>query len=215
MAKTYNKFILVVILINLSLNASDQHLEAVSYLTGFNNQTISYDKARIIADVLIERNEVLGYCIRGSIALSNGSFSKARKYYSDAYDSGDLLKYSHKEPHIAHYFLGTYFMLVEPVDYISANAHFKKSSDLKFGPSMASYGINLILGNGTARNESLGVYYLIEGMRENCPASYYNYSNYLLSIRQERKKTAKAYLEYALARGFNMASLSLNKHFKE
>jgi hypothetical protein len=216
MANIYKKFIFIMVLgIALSLKASELHIEGISYLTGFNKQKISEEKARIISDALIDRDEVLGYCIKGSLALNKGSFKEARECYSYAYEGGDLLKYSNFEPYIAHYFLGIYFMLVEPVDYVSANDHFKKSSDLKFGPAMASYGINLILGNGTLKNESLGVNYLIEGMREDCPACYYNYANYLLSIREERKMTAKAYLEYALSRGFQMAAVSLNKYFKE
>jgi TPR repeat protein len=101
-------------------------------------------------------------------------------------------------------------MVADPVDLKKANDHYRISANLGFACSMASYGVNRLIGNGVPQNIYNAKEYLIEGMRKDSPQAYYNFAIYLLSIANERKITAKAYLEYASYRGFKLADQAIN-----
>jgi TPR repeat protein len=185
--------------------AKELYQEAIDWFTGRNGHPVSIEEAKRCAVILKERKEIVGFCILGSIAQLEGERELAQDLYFEAFSSGDLIRYTELEPDVGNFFLGEYYMVADPVDLQKANDHYKISANLGFGCSMASYGVNRLIGHGISQNRYEAKEYLIEGMRRNSPHAYYNFAIYLLAMANERKVTAKAYLEYASYRGFKLA----------
>jgi TPR repeat protein len=192
-----------------SLQGKELYEEAIDWFTGREGHPVSYEKAATLSHALIARNEVVGFCILGSLENFKGNLKKAQEYYFEAYSSGNLIRYSQMEPEVGNFFLGEYFMLADPVDAEKANEHYKESANLGFGASMASYGVNRLIGNEIPPNAFEAKNYLIEGMKKDIPMAYYNFAIYLLSMEKNRLQTAKSYLEYASHRGFKIADQAL------
>ena len=187
--------------------------QTIDWYTGRNSHPISFERTNELASILTARGEIVGICVLGSFEQLKGNARKAQEYYFNAYSSGNLFRYAQFEPDVGHFFLGEYYMLADPIDPQKANEHYKKSADLGFGPAMASYGVNRLIGNGISTNRYEAKKYLIMGMGQDNPHSYYNFAIYLLSIAKDRKTTAKAYLEYASYRGFKIADKALEDWF--
>jgi TPR repeat protein len=196
-----------------NLVGRELYQETIDLFTGRNGIKIDLIKAELNAKTLISRNEIVGYCVMGSLYQLNGELRKAQDYYFHAYSSGDLLKYAKLEPDAGNFFLAEYYMVADPIDIEKANEHYKISANNGFGASMASYGVNRLIGNGIPANKHEALSYLIEGMRKDSPQAYYNFAIYLLSIANERRVTARAYLEYSSIRGFRLADSALKDWF--
>jgi TPR repeat protein len=193
--------------------AKELYQEAIDWFTGRDGHAVSFEEAKQRAKLLMDRNEVVGFCIMGSIAQLEGNDREAQELYFKAFSSGDLIRYAELEPDAGNFFLGEYYMVANPVDIEKANRFYKKSADLGFGAAMAAYGVNRLIGNGISPDIQDAKSYLIEGMSIDNPHSYYNFAIYLLSIEKNRKVTARGYLEYAKYRGFTFAVVALDDWF--